>query len=48
MMDEEIEAPEEALEAMVADGDGDDDLGDALTQKCPRGGDGGGTVLVAS
>lgn len=45
-MDEEIEAPEEALEAMVEDEEGD--LGDGLTTKCPKGGDGGGTIIVAS
>lgn len=44
-MDEEIEAPEEALEAMVEDDEGD--LGDGHSQRCPKGG-GGGTILVAS
>ena len=45
-MDEEIEAPEEALEAMVEDEEGD--LGDGLTMKCPKNDGGGGTILVAS
>lgn len=45
-MDEEIEAPEAALEAMVEDDDSD--LGDGLTGRCPKNDGGGGTVLVAS
>jgi len=47
-VDEEIEAPTDSLEGMVEEEE-DSNLGDGLlTTKCPKGGDGGGTVTVQS